>query len=137
MSAVAERLTDADLDRGIEIFSRVSVSHDAKTWTLGDVREPASLRLYRARIRALGARPGAPARSADARPAVASILLGLMSRSLLDGALAHHVWATLRLIDACHPLTREQLDAPSPEPTARSWRRRATSWKPTRTTSPT
>jgi uncharacterized damage-inducible protein DinB len=37
-----------------------------------------------------------------------------MSRSLLDDALAHHVWATLRLIDACHPLTREQLDAPVP-----------------------
>jgi hypothetical protein len=50
MSAVAEQLTDADLDRGIEIFSRVSVSHGAKTWTLGDVREPASLRLYRAHV---------------------------------------------------------------------------------------
>src|SRR4029453_13698709 len=58
--------------------------------------------------------PGAPARSADARPAVASILLVLMSRSLLDGALAHLVWATLQLIDACRPLTREQLDAPVP-----------------------
>ena len=50
MSAVAEQLTDADLDRGIEIFSRVSVSHGAKTWTLVDVREPASLRLYRAHV---------------------------------------------------------------------------------------
>ena len=50
MSAVAEELTGADLERGIEIFSRVSVSHGAKPWTLGDVREPASLRLYRARV---------------------------------------------------------------------------------------
>jgi uncharacterized damage-inducible protein DinB len=34
-----------------------------------------------------------------------------MSRSLLDDAFAHHVWATLRLIDASLPLTREQLEA--------------------------
>jgi len=32
-----------------------------------------------------------------------------MSLSLLDDAFAHHVWATVRLIDACLPLTREQL----------------------------
>jgi hypothetical protein len=50
MSAVAEQLTGSDLERGIETFSRVSVSHDAKSWTLGDVREAASLRLYRARV---------------------------------------------------------------------------------------
>lgn len=37
-----------------------------------------------------------------------------MNRSLLDGAIAHHVWATLRLIDACVPLTREQLEAAVP-----------------------
>jgi uncharacterized damage-inducible protein DinB len=37
-----------------------------------------------------------------------------MSRSLLDDAFAHHVWATLRLIDACLPLTREQLEASVP-----------------------
>ena len=37
-----------------------------------------------------------------------------MSRSLLDEALAHHVWATLRLIDACLPLTREQLGSAVP-----------------------
>src|SRR4030095_13063726 len=37
-----------------------------------------------------------------------------MSRSLLDDAFAHHVWATLRLIDACLPLTREELDTPVP-----------------------
>ena len=32
-----------------------------------------------------------------------------MSRSLLADPFAHHVWATLRLIDACLPLTPEQL----------------------------
>ena len=37
-----------------------------------------------------------------------------MSGSLLDDAFAHHVWATLRLIDACQTLTQEQLDAPVP-----------------------
>jgi uncharacterized damage-inducible protein DinB len=32
-----------------------------------------------------------------------------VSTSLLDDAFAHHVWATVRLIDACLPLTPEQL----------------------------
>lgn len=32
-----------------------------------------------------------------------------MSRSLLDDAFAHHVWATLRVIDACLALRPEQL----------------------------
>ena len=32
-----------------------------------------------------------------------------MTSSLLGDAFAHHVWATLRLIDACLPLTEEQL----------------------------
>jgi hypothetical protein len=50
MSAVAELLTGADLERGIEIFSRVSVSHGAKGWTVEDVQPPAALRLYRARV---------------------------------------------------------------------------------------
>jgi Pyridoxamine 5'-phosphate oxidase len=48
-SAVAEQLTDADRELGIEVFSRVSVSHGARPWTLEDIQEPASLRLYRAR----------------------------------------------------------------------------------------
>lgn len=52
MSAVAEQLTGADLERGIEIFSRVSVSHGAQGWTVEDVRPPAALRLYRARVSA-------------------------------------------------------------------------------------
>ncbi len=37
-----------------------------------------------------------------------------MGRSLLDDAFAHHVWATLRLIDACRSLTPGQLNAPVP-----------------------
>ena len=32
-----------------------------------------------------------------------------MSRSVLDDAFAHHVWATLRLVDTCLPLSSEQL----------------------------
>ena len=50
MSVVAEQLTGADLEQGIEIFSRVSVSHGAKPWTHADVQPPAALRLYRARV---------------------------------------------------------------------------------------
>jgi hypothetical protein len=50
MSAVAEQLTDADLEQGIETISRASVSHGARPWTLEDIQEPASLRLYRARV---------------------------------------------------------------------------------------
>ena len=50
MSAFAQDLTGADLERGIEIFSRVSESHGAKRWTLDDVRPPKPLHLYRARV---------------------------------------------------------------------------------------
>ena len=50
MSAVAEQLTGVDAERGIEIFSRVSVSHGARPWTVEDVQGPAVLRLYRARV---------------------------------------------------------------------------------------
>ncbi len=50
MSAVADELEGVEAERGIEIFSRVSVSHGAKPWALEDVREPAALRLYRARV---------------------------------------------------------------------------------------
>ncbi len=37
-----------------------------------------------------------------------------MSRPILADAFGHHVWATLRLIDACLPLTDEQLAGPVP-----------------------
>ncbi len=32
-----------------------------------------------------------------------------MSKTLFDDAFAHHAWATMRLIDACLPLSPEQL----------------------------
>lgn len=34
-----------------------------------------------------------------------------MSKSVLADAFAHHCWATLRVIDACRPLSAEQLAA--------------------------
>ena len=37
-----------------------------------------------------------------------------MSRSLLEDAFAHHVWATLRVLDVCLELTSEQLEATAP-----------------------
>jgi uncharacterized damage-inducible protein DinB len=37
-----------------------------------------------------------------------------MSRSLLEDAFAHHVWATLRLIDSCLALSPEQLGTAVP-----------------------
>jgi len=37
-----------------------------------------------------------------------------MGGTLLDEAFAHHVWATLRVIDTCLTLTPDQLNAPVP-----------------------
>ena len=37
-----------------------------------------------------------------------------MSRPLLDDAFAHHVWATLTLMDACLALEPEQLETTVP-----------------------
>jgi uncharacterized damage-inducible protein DinB len=37
-----------------------------------------------------------------------------MTTSLLADAFGHHVWATLRLLDACAPLTAEQLETNVP-----------------------
>jgi len=48
MSAVAHEVVGADRDRGIDVFSRGSVGHGARPWTLEDVVAPALLRLYRA-----------------------------------------------------------------------------------------
>jgi peptide subunit release factor 1 (eRF1) len=48
MRAVAEQLTGADEERGIQVFSRRSQEHGGDEWTLEDVRPPARLRLYRA-----------------------------------------------------------------------------------------
>jgi hypothetical protein len=46
MSAVAEAAGEADLERGIEIFSRRSQEHGGNPWSLDDVR--GEIRLYRA-----------------------------------------------------------------------------------------
>jgi len=48
VSAVAEELAGADLDRGIGVFSRASVAGGAGEWGPEDVRAPAPHRLYRA-----------------------------------------------------------------------------------------
>lgn len=37
-----------------------------------------------------------------------------MTTSLLDDAIAHHIWATERLIDVCQALTPDQLATPAP-----------------------
>ena len=37
-----------------------------------------------------------------------------MTASLLDDAMAHHIWATERLIDDCRALTPEQVSTPVP-----------------------
>jgi uncharacterized damage-inducible protein DinB len=52
--------------------------------------------------------------SANHSPHGSTILLVVMGPSLLDEAFAHHVWATLRLIDTCLSLTPEQLMAAVP-----------------------
>lgn len=41
-------------------------------------------------------------------------MLPWMGRSLLGDAFAHHIWATLRVIDACQALAPEQLKASAP-----------------------
>lgn len=46
MSAVAEAVGEAELERGIEIFSRRSQAHGGDPWSVDDVR--AEIRLYRA-----------------------------------------------------------------------------------------
>jgi hypothetical protein len=49
MMATAEEMTGDEAERGIEIFSRRSLETGGATWTRDDVREPAALRLYRAK----------------------------------------------------------------------------------------
>ena len=49
MPAVAEQLAGDEAERGIDVFSRRSLGHGGVAWTVNDVREPAHLRLYRAR----------------------------------------------------------------------------------------
>jgi hypothetical protein len=48
MSAVAEEVIGADVERGIDVFSRRSLSHGGLAWTADDMRGRALIRLYRA-----------------------------------------------------------------------------------------
>jgi len=48
MPAVAEEVADAELERGIEIFSRRSEAHGGVPWRPDDVQGVSGLRLYRA-----------------------------------------------------------------------------------------
>jgi nitroimidazol reductase NimA-like FMN-containing flavoprotein (pyridoxamine 5'-phosphate oxidase superfamily) len=48
MSGRAEELTGDELERGIELFDRVSQKDLARQWGLSDVQPPSLLRLYRA-----------------------------------------------------------------------------------------
>lgn len=48
MSAIAEELTGANLQRGLEIFSRTSLAHGGREWKQEDVGESTLYRLYRA-----------------------------------------------------------------------------------------
>jgi nitroimidazol reductase NimA-like FMN-containing flavoprotein (pyridoxamine 5'-phosphate oxidase superfamily) len=50
MAARAEELTGAELERGIELFSRRSQEHGGHPWSAGDVRPPAPHRLFRASV---------------------------------------------------------------------------------------
>ena len=50
MAGVAEELTDAELERGIEVFGRLSEADVGRAWGLDDVRPPSPFRLYRATI---------------------------------------------------------------------------------------
>ena len=50
MSAVAEQVADAELERGMGIFSRRSQLQGARAWTQADVLPPAALRLYCAKV---------------------------------------------------------------------------------------
>jgi nitroimidazol reductase NimA-like FMN-containing flavoprotein (pyridoxamine 5'-phosphate oxidase superfamily) len=50
MSALAEQLAPGELDRGVEIFSRVSVRHGASEWPRERVEPPAPNRMYRATV---------------------------------------------------------------------------------------
>jgi nitroimidazol reductase NimA-like FMN-containing flavoprotein (pyridoxamine 5'-phosphate oxidase superfamily) len=50
MSGRAEELTGTELERGIEVFDRVSQEDNARGWGLSDVQPPSLFRLYRATV---------------------------------------------------------------------------------------
>ena len=50
MKGVAEELTGAELERGVEIFDRVARLDHGRAYALDDVRGSALIRLYRATV---------------------------------------------------------------------------------------
>jgi len=50
MSGLAEELTGAELERGIEVFGRLSEADVGRRWGPDDVRPPSLFRLYRAAV---------------------------------------------------------------------------------------
>ena len=50
MKGVAEELTGSELDRGLEVFDRLSQRDIDRAWGLDDVQEPSLFRLYRATV---------------------------------------------------------------------------------------
>jgi nitroimidazol reductase NimA-like FMN-containing flavoprotein (pyridoxamine 5'-phosphate oxidase superfamily) len=50
MLALAEEVTGAELERGMDVFSRRSEAQGLRPWTLADVTAPAKHRLYRATV---------------------------------------------------------------------------------------
>jgi nitroimidazol reductase NimA-like FMN-containing flavoprotein (pyridoxamine 5'-phosphate oxidase superfamily) len=48
MSGRAEELTGDELERGVELFDRISQKGIARAWELSDVQPPSLFRLYRA-----------------------------------------------------------------------------------------
>jgi nitroimidazol reductase NimA-like FMN-containing flavoprotein (pyridoxamine 5'-phosphate oxidase superfamily) len=52
MAAAAEEVTGDARVKAVEVFSRRSLGHGGREWTLADVEPPAEFRLYRATARA-------------------------------------------------------------------------------------
>jgi uncharacterized protein YhbP (UPF0306 family) len=50
MKGVAEELIGSELERGLEVFDRLSRRDIDRAWGLDDVQEPSLFRLYRARV---------------------------------------------------------------------------------------
>jgi hypothetical protein len=50
MSGWADELTGAELERGIEVFGRLSEADVGRRWGLDDVQPPSLIRLYRATV---------------------------------------------------------------------------------------
>ena len=69
MLAVAQELTGAELERGMEVFDREGAAQGLRAWTLADVdRARAPPPVPRRRDRALGARPARRAAAGDGLP---------------------------------------------------------------------